>query len=72
MGLSIGVATGLITGAAFAYTDWCLNPGGIFHNQQGTDWGMVMETVTSWWLPVAGAVTALSWVVLFVMYRGQK
>ena len=65
LGLVIGLTTGLLTGGHFAYTDWCLNPRGIFHSDEGTNWKFVMETVTSWWLPVAGLVWLLSWVVLF-------
>lgn len=33
--------------------DWWLNPSGIFHNEQGTDWAIVTETALSWFWPVA-------------------
>lgn len=72
LGLVIGLTAGVLTGAFYAYSDWRLNPGGIFRNDHGTDWGIVMETVTSWWVPVAGWVTFLSWVVLFLVLRRKK
>lgn len=72
LGLVIGLTVGLLTGAYYAFSDWKLNPGGIFHNDQGTQWDIVMETVTSWWLPVSVWVTALSWVVLLLMYLLKK
>ena len=72
LGLVIGFFVGLLTGAFYAYTDWCLNPGGIFHSDQGTDWGIVMETVTSWWVPVAGWGTVISWALIFLVTRSKK
>jgi hypothetical protein len=69
LGLIGGIAIGFLVGAYFAYIDWSLNPGGIFQDEQGTNWKFVMETLTSWWVPVAGWVTLISWVVLFLITR---
>lgn len=72
LGLVIGLTAGLLVGGYYAYTDWQLNPGGIFHNEQGTDWGIVIDTVTSWWLPIAAWGTGITWVVLFVVGKLRK
>ncbi len=31
--------------------EWVLNPHDLFHGDPGTDWGVVWETWTSWFLP---------------------
>ena len=72
LGVVFGVTAGFLTGAFYAYSDWELNPGGIFRNEHGTDWSIVMDTVTSWWVPVAGWVTLGSWVALFFVFRRKR
>lgn len=62
---------GIVLGIAFASVmtilDWRLNPGGIFHNANGTEWVVVMETALSWFLPVAAAGSVVGAVILFLI-----
>jgi hypothetical protein len=53
IGVVTGVATGLIVAMPMTIRDWRLNPSNLFHNEQGTDWAVVMETALSWFWPVA-------------------
>lgn len=72
LGVSIGIIIGLVVSSAMTYQDWCLNPGGIFHNESlGTQWSFVWETWISWFLPVslAGAVTATVALYLYNYFR---
>jgi hypothetical protein len=43
--------------------NWRLNPSGIFHDEQGTDWTIVAETALSWFWPVA-LVTLVTTVIV--------
>ena len=52
-GAVVGLVAGLVVGVSMAVSDWRLNPSGIFHNEQGTNWTIVAETVFSWFWPVA-------------------
>lgn len=53
--LWFGIATGAVL--SFAVTlvvvvwEWLENPGGIFHNENGTNWGFVLDTAISWFVP---------------------
>ena len=53
----IGIAAGVVLGAAvavpFTVADWRLNPGGLFRDESGTQWDILLETGFSWFLPVA-------------------
>ena len=53
IGLPVGVAVGLIVGAATTFADWRVNPGGLFHDGEATNWRIVFETGVSWFVPVA-------------------
>jgi len=60
---------GIVTGAFISATvtlivvvwEWLENPGGIFHNADGTNWGFVFDTAISWLVPtfICTAVIAL-------------
>ncbi len=63
----VGVLTGLVVSALMAFMDWRLNPGGIFHNDAGTDWAVVTETALSWLWPVALATCFAAAVVLYAL-----
>jgi len=52
-GGSVAVVVGIAVAIYFSFADWKLNPGGIFHDDSGTHWGIVLETAFSWFLPVA-------------------
>ncbi len=53
LGIVVGLLTGLLVALAMTLADWWLNPSGIFHNEQGTNWTFVTETAISWFWPVA-------------------
>ncbi|MCB1058310.1 MAG: hypothetical protein KDD11_22650 [Acidobacteria bacterium] len=70
--LIVGGAAAVVLGVAVAayatFADWTLNPGGIFHDDGGTRWDVVLETALSWFVPVALTVfvvvtTLHSWLV---------
>jgi len=51
-GLTIGIAlAGLLT-LIYTIADWSGNPGGIFRDASGTNWGFVFDTAVSWFVPV--------------------
>ncbi len=52
-GAIVGLLTGFLVSVSMTFADWRLNPSGIFHNEQGTDWAIVTETALSWFWPVA-------------------
>lgn len=47
------MVAGLVIGISMTALDWRLNPSGMFHNDQGTNWTIVAETAFSWFWPVA-------------------
>lgn len=69
----IGILSGLITGMVVAgimtYQNWQLNPSGIFHNAEGTNWAVVWETALSWLLPVWALGSALVLIILLIISR---
>lgn len=69
LGVVIGVAVGLIAAFIMTFLDWRLNPGGIFHNAQGTDWTIVIETAVSWFVPMSVVVSASALLGLFLFTR---
>lgn len=46
---SLGVST-VVTAIATEW-DWLKNPGGIFHDESGTNWPFVADTAISWFVP---------------------
>ena len=48
-----GLLAGLLVAVPLTIADWRLNPTGIFHDEDGTDWAVVAETALSWFWPVA-------------------
>lgn len=66
VGAIAGICVGLLVSVPMTFMDWRLNPSALFHNEQGTDWNIVLETAFSWFWPVAlpvlvVAVTVHSW-----------
>lgn len=61
-GAIVGLLAGLVVSVPMTIADWRLNPAGIFHNEQGTNWTIVAETALSWFWPVA--LVALATTVL--------
>ncbi len=56
----VGTSVGLIVALGMSYMDWRTNPQGIFHDELGTNWDIVLETAVSWFVPVALVTFVLS------------
>ena len=52
LALLFGAGVGLTVAAVMTFLEWRLNPGGIFHGAEGTNWSFVMDTALSWFGPV--------------------
>ena len=69
--LWFGITTGALVSAIVTLIvviwEWLENPGGIFHDENGTNWGFVLDTATSWLVPtfiyvaVIAAISHLAW-----------
>jgi hypothetical protein len=59
-GIMTGAATSAVVTLVIVVWEWLENPGGIFHNADGTNWGFVFETATSWFVPTFIYVAALA------------
>ena len=66
-GLVLGLVASLVLAIAMTFADWRLNPGGIFRNDQGTDWAIVGETLVSWFVPTIPAAVILSAAVVYLV-----
>ena len=50
---------GIAAGAVVSFTvtliivvwEWLENPGGIFHDENGTNWNFILDTAISWFVP---------------------
>lgn len=67
--VTAGVILGLLVAAIMTALDWRFNPGGIFHDINGTDWEIVRETAFSWFLPVALVGSIAAAILLVVISR---
>lgn len=47
-----GVAVSLAVTLFVVTWEWLENPGGIFRGEAGTNWGFVLDTAISWFVPV--------------------
>jgi len=65
--VTVGIGAGILVAATMTALDWRLNPGGIFYDEKGTSWRVVLATARSWFLPVTLAVSAIlaALIVLF-------
>jgi uncharacterized membrane protein len=63
LGGLVGVLVGLVVASTMSFIDWQHNPQGIFHDELGTNWDIVLETAVSWFVPVALITSILSIVV---------
>ena len=69
LAVGVGVVLGAVVGAVMSIVDWRLNPGGIFHDSQGTHWNVLLETALSWFFPVAVASFVVAAIGLFLLRR---
>lgn len=68
----VGLSMGLIASAAMTFSDWRLNPSGVFYDESGTSWGTVAETAISWFWPVALVSFLLTAIVLYSIASTKK
>jgi hypothetical protein len=54
------------------FLDWRENPAGLFHDQSGTDWRVVLETAVSWFVPVALVTIFPAFIVFSFVARKQS
>ena len=72
IGSIAGLLTGLLVAIPVTIADWRLNPSGVFHNEQGTDWAIVAETLISWFWPVALPVLVATVVIHSLIGRARS
>lgn len=72
VGAIAGLVVGLVVSVSMTIADWRLNPSGIFHNEDGTDWAVVFETAASWFWPVSLAAFVLAVVIHYCVSRIQN
>ncbi len=65
----IAISMAFIVGASASFIDWRENPGGIFREGTETQWGIVMDTFLSWFMPAFWFVFILSVPILCVWSR---
>jgi len=58
----------LSTSGIMTWLDWRVNPSGLFHGQDGTNWPVVGETMLSWLWPL----TLLGVVMLLPLWLWQR
>jgi hypothetical protein len=69
-GLLVGVALASVLTVFISVREWFDNPGGIFRDENGTNWSFVFETATSWFVPtflytaVIATILRFAWTVL--------
>ena len=63
LGALVGVTAGLLVATSMTAIDWRVNPSGLFHDENGTDWPIVAETAFSWFWPVAVVALVLTVIV---------
>lgn len=69
VGLLVGVAIGVIVGLLMTLVGWQDNPSGVYQNEHAIQWGNLIDTWLSWFIPVAGLTTVLSVAVLVWLSR---
>ena len=70
LGTLIGTAVGLVVASLMSYSDWRLNPSGIFRDGSGTHWPVVLETAASWFVPVALGTAAIT--IPILVWRSSR
>jgi len=72
LALLFGAGVGLAVAAAMTFLDWRLNPSGIFHGAEGTNWSFVMDTALSWFGPVFVLASVLALPVAVWLSRRKR
>lgn len=74
-GLVVGAAVSFVVSLIMVTWEWLENPGGIFRNEDGTNWTFILDTAVSWFVPtfvypaIIASVIRLAW--LAVVRRGN-
>ncbi|WP_299790379.1 hypothetical protein [uncultured Shewanella sp.] len=69
-GLLIGAIVSVLVTLIILVWEWVENPGGIFRDQNGTNWSFVFDTASSWFVPTflyTALIVALLYLVLYTM-----
>jgi hypothetical protein len=59
-GVVAGASVAVLVATVMAAWDWLENPGGIFRGPDGTDWGVLLDTLTSWLFPTFLAAASIA------------
>ena len=70
--ISIGLACATAVAVTFSLLAWLENPGGIFHDEEGTNWEFVFETGISWFVPTFMYVTFIVFIVCLLYWALKK
>jgi H+/Cl- antiporter ClcA len=72
VGAIVGLLAGLLAAIPVTIADWRLNPSGLFHDDQGTNWAIVAETAFSWFWPVALAAFVVTGLIHSWIFRKRR
>jgi len=64
----ISLVLALILSSIVTAVEWWQNPGGIYRSASGTDWSIVQETWSSWFVPTLLTAVGASMGVLGIRY----
>lgn len=70
LGPAVGMAVAALVTVIVVIWEWLENPGGIFRDATGTQWGFVFDTAVSWFVPtvlyttIIASVLQLAWSVV--------
>lgn len=68
LGPAIGAVVSTAVTIVMVIWEWLENPGGIFRDASGTNWGFMYDTAISWLLPTFGYATAIALLVQLVWF----
>lgn len=69
-GLLMGALVSVLVTSIIVVWEWVENPGGIFHDQNGTNWNFVFDTASSWFVPTflyAALIVAALYLLLYAI-----
>lgn len=60
LGLAVGGTVSTVVTIIMVIWEWLENPGGIFRNESGTNWGFIYDTAISWLIPTFVSVAVIT------------
>ena len=78
LGLAAGASVSSTVTVIIVVWEWVENPGGIFRSEAGTNWGFILDTAFSWFVPtfvyvaVIVSVSHLAWRVVRNYLRKEE